>query len=88
MQCRTDEGFYECDGNAKGEIKTGSFKFRLFGKRLKGSWTLVKFKEDICFFLFVTFFPIGSAVELKFLFLLYALKDFVIFHSFLSLFEN
>lgn len=41
-----DEGFYECDGNAKGEIKTGSFKFRLFGKRLKGSWTLVKFKED------------------------------------------
>lgn len=41
-----DEGFYECDGNAKDEIKTGSFKFRLFGKRLKGSWTLVKFKED------------------------------------------
>lgn len=41
-----DEGYYESDGNAKSALRTGSLKFRLFGKRLKGSWTLVKFKDD------------------------------------------
>ncbi len=41
-----DEGYYECEGDAKKSLKSGSLKFRLFGSRLKGMWTLVKFKDE------------------------------------------
>lgn len=41
-----DEGYWEPLGNPKEDLKKGSLKFRLHGKRLKGMWTLVYFKED------------------------------------------
>lgn len=41
-----DEGYWECEGNIKEGLSKGSIKFTLHGKRLKGKWTLVKFKED------------------------------------------
>lgn len=41
-----DEGFWECEGNIREGLSKGSIKFTLHGKRLKGKWTLVKFKED------------------------------------------
>lgn len=41
-----DEGYYEPLGNFERDFKEGSIKFELKGKRLKGVWTLVYFKED------------------------------------------
>ena len=41
-----DEGYYEPVNDIKKGIKEGSIKFELKGKRLKGLWTLVHFKED------------------------------------------
>ena len=41
-----DEGYYEPVNDIKKGIKEGSIKFVLKGKRLKGLWTLVYFKED------------------------------------------
>ena len=41
-----DEGYYEPDNDIKKALKEGSIKFVLKGKRLKGLWTLVHFKED------------------------------------------
>ncbi len=41
-----DEGYYECEGDFEEGLHRGSLKFRLFGKRLKGKWALVKYKED------------------------------------------
>lgn len=41
-----DEGYYEPVNDIKKGIKEGSIKFVLKGKRLKGLWTLVHFKEN------------------------------------------
>ena len=41
-----DEGYYEPLTNIKTGLKDGMIKFILKGKRLKGMWTLVHFKED------------------------------------------
>ncbi len=41
-----DEGFWEPLGNPHKDFKNGSIKFKLLGKRLKGQWTLIHFKED------------------------------------------
>lgn len=41
-----DDGYYEPLGNFEKDYKNGIIKFKLFGKRLKGLWTLVHFKED------------------------------------------
>ena len=41
-----DEGYWEPLGNPKCDLEKGSIKFVLHGKRLKGEWTLVHFKED------------------------------------------
>lgn len=41
-----DEGTWECDGNISECLRKGSLKFTLNGKRLRGKWTLVRFKED------------------------------------------
>ena len=41
-----DEGYYEPVNDIKKALKEGSIKFVLKGKRLKGLWTLVHFKED------------------------------------------
>lgn len=41
-----DEGYYEPVNDIKKGLKEGSIKFELKGKRLKGLWTLVYFKED------------------------------------------
>jgi len=41
-----DEGYYEPLNDFKKGLKEGSLKFELNGKRLKGSWSLVYFKED------------------------------------------
>ena len=41
-----DEGFYEPINDFKKNIRNGSLKFVLKGKRLKGIWTLVHFKKD------------------------------------------
>lgn len=40
-----DEGYYEPVNDIKKALKEGSIKFELKGKRLKGLWTLVHFKE-------------------------------------------
>ncbi len=40
-----DEGYYEIENFAK-SFKNGSLKFILYGNRLKGKWTLIKFKEN------------------------------------------
>lgn len=40
-----DEGYWEPINN-NFNFKKGSIKFNLYGKRLKGKWTLVHFKED------------------------------------------
>ena len=40
-----DEGYYE-GNDIKESFKKGVVKFKLYGKRLKGWWTLVYFKED------------------------------------------
>lgn len=41
-----DEGFWEPLGNPSKDFQNGSIKFILHGNRLKGRWTLVKYKED------------------------------------------
>lgn len=41
-----DEGYWEPLDNPKKDFKNGSIKFKLNGKRLKGIWNLVHFKED------------------------------------------
>ncbi len=41
-----DEGYYEVIGNFSKDFKKGSLKFILYGKRLKGAWTLVHFDKD------------------------------------------
>lgn len=41
-----DEGYWEPLGDAKKDFKNGAIKFKLHGKRLKGEWTLVYFKDD------------------------------------------
>lgn len=41
-----DEGFWEPLGNPLKDFQNGSIKFILHGNRLKGRWTLVKYKED------------------------------------------
>lgn len=41
-----DEGYWEPLGNPTKDFQNGSVKFILYGKRLKGSWTLIKYKED------------------------------------------
>lgn len=41
-----DEGYWEPLGNPKQDLKRGNIKFKLHGKRLKGSWTLIHYKEN------------------------------------------
>ncbi len=41
-----DDGYYEPVNDIKKGLKDGTLKFELKGKRLKGLWTLVHFKED------------------------------------------
>jgi len=41
-----DEGYFEPLNDFEKGFKEGMIKFKLFGKRLKGMWTLVHFKED------------------------------------------
>lgn len=41
-----DEGYYKPLNNFKTGLKEGSLKFNLNGKRLKGMWTLIRYKED------------------------------------------
>ena len=41
-----DEGYWEPVTDPKKGFKDGMLKFELKGKRLKGLWTLVHFKED------------------------------------------
>ncbi|MBE6156463.1 MAG: hypothetical protein E7161_01825 [Firmicutes bacterium] len=41
-----DEGYYEPLSDFKNGLKEGSLKFKLKGKRLKGNWSLICFKDD------------------------------------------
>lgn len=41
-----DEGYWEPLGNPEQDFKKGSIKFILHGSRLKGDWTLVKYKNE------------------------------------------
>lgn len=41
-----DEGYWEPLDNPKKDFKNGSIKFIIHGKRLKGKWTLIRYKED------------------------------------------
>lgn len=41
-----DEGYYKQENDFKKGLKEGLLKFQLFGCRLKGSWSLIRFKED------------------------------------------
>lgn len=41
-----DEGYFEPTNNFKKGLREGTLKFKLKGKRLKGLWTLIHFKED------------------------------------------
>ena len=41
-----DRGTYKMNEPFKNTLKKGYLKFELFGKRLKGSFTLIKFKDD------------------------------------------
>lgn len=41
-----DEGFWEPLGNPTKDFQNGSIKFVLYGSRLRGRWTLVRYKED------------------------------------------
>ena len=41
-----DEGFFEPINNFKKGLKDGIIKFKLKGKRLKGLWALIHFKEN------------------------------------------
>jgi len=41
-----DRGFYEPIENPRKTFNKGYLKFRLLGKKLKGAWTLIKFKDN------------------------------------------
>lgn len=41
-----DEGWWEPCGNVEDGLATGSLKFMLHGRRLKGKWALVKLKKE------------------------------------------
>lgn len=41
-----DKGYYICKNDFKEGLKQGSLKFSLNGKRLKGDWTLVRYKDN------------------------------------------
>ena len=41
-----DEGYYEPVGNFEKDFKKGIIKFELKGKRLKGLWSLIHFKDN------------------------------------------
>lgn len=41
-----DEGYYELVGNFNKSFNNGLIKFILKGKRLKGMWSLIKYKDD------------------------------------------
>ena len=41
-----DEGYYKQLNDFKKGLKEGVLKFELFGSRLKGTWSLIHFKED------------------------------------------
>ncbi len=41
-----DEGYWECYGNPNTSFKKGIIKFKLDGQRLKGSWSLIRLKEN------------------------------------------
>lgn len=41
-----DQGYYEALNDLKKGLRDGILKFKLKGKRLKGEWTLIYFKED------------------------------------------
>lgn len=41
-----DKGYYTPKNDFKSGLKSGSLKFSLSGKRLKGDWALIKFKDD------------------------------------------
>ncbi len=41
-----DEGFWEPLGDAAEDLRKGSLKFLLYGRRLKGKWTLVRLKGN------------------------------------------
>ena len=41
-----DEGFWKPLGNPAKDFQNGSIKFILHGSRLRGRWTLIKYKED------------------------------------------
>lgn len=41
-----DDGYYKPIENPHKTYKKGYLKFTLYGKRLKGNWTIIKFKDD------------------------------------------
>lgn len=41
-----DEGYWKPLGSPDKDFQNGSIKFILYGKRLKGGWTLVKYKDE------------------------------------------
>ena len=41
-----DRGYWEPEGDASQMLRKGDLKFRLEGKRLRGSWVLVRMKND------------------------------------------
>ena len=41
-----DTGYYEIIGDFKKSFKEGVLKFRIFGKRLKGLWSLIHYEND------------------------------------------
>jgi len=41
-----DEGYYKQLNDSKKGLKDGILKFELFGSRLKGIWSLIRFKEE------------------------------------------
>lgn len=41
-----DEGYFEALNDFKKGLKEGILKFKLKGRRVKGAWTLIQFKED------------------------------------------
>ena len=41
-----DDGYYKPIENPHTTYKKGYLKFTLYGKRLKGNWTIIKFKDD------------------------------------------
>jgi len=41
-----DSGTWEMDGDSETAFKQGKIEFRLFGKKLHGTWVLIRFKND------------------------------------------